>query len=471
MIPLVALAALLVGAAPDDHELIQKILAETEPLDAPRGERLPLLVWPAHDLGTEDEAEIDRLLEALDARGMTAIAKLDPDDPRALERALTLGRLSQRRGMPIAVSATAATYAFFDGSPETAHVDENGRPFFDDSFGDGRKMGCPFALEGRVGAMVARVEDAVEAYRRAGLRIDLLYADWEVDGPLEWNGAWEASKRCVRCRREVPDIESFESFQDAVRRERAKLEKKMLAEPVLARFPGALVGNYAVYPHGGRRYWYDYFEELVDGGRPRRWYPEFEETGFTMAMPVTYPWYRSFAFYDFESSDYRWFYGMLLAGTNAARATPASVPLVPFVHWHTTEPPPEPDPKVRQLDPGVYRELLWHLLLRGHDTFFLWSPREEALEEVALVAEVYRDSHRYRDFLLEAEPVVFDVPAEPSPVVSAMRLGSRLLVRRTDFDEREEPARITVDGRSIDVPRAPGRCQWIDLAQTPVAIE
>jgi hypothetical protein len=188
-------------------------------------------------------------------------------------------------------------------------------------------------------------------------------------------------------------------------------------------------------------------------------------------MPVSYPWYRGYAFYDFESSDYRWFYNMLLVGTNAARATDPSTPLVTFVHWHTTEPPADPDPRVRQLSREVYRELLWHLLLRGHDTFFVWSPREEAVEEVALAHEVYRDSHRYRDFLLEAEPLLFDVPGEPSPVVSAMRLGSRLLVRRTDFDDRPGPVLVTVDGRPVPVPRADGRCQWIDLAQTPVAIE
>jgi len=143
---------------------------------------------------------------------------------------------------------------------------------------------------------------------------------------------------------------------------------------------------------------------------------------------------------------------------------------VSFVHWHTTEPPPDPDPNVPQLSREAYQELLWHLLLRGHDTFFLWSPREEALEEVVLVHEVYRDSHRYRDFLLEAEPVLFDVPSEPSPVVSAMRLGSRLLVRRTDFDDRVEPVVVIVDGRQVRVPRASG-CQWIELDQTPVAIE
>ncbi|MCS1412162.1 MAG: hypothetical protein M2R45_05366 [Verrucomicrobia subdivision 3 bacterium] len=31
-----------------------------------------------------------------------------------------------------------------------------------------------------------------------------------------------------------------------------------------AYFPKALVGSYAVYPHKGHRYWYDYFEPESD---------------------------------------------------------------------------------------------------------------------------------------------------------------------------------------------------------------
>jgi hypothetical protein len=458
-----ALLLPLLLAARSDHELLLEILRATEPLDAPRGERLPLYLWPAQSLGTTDEKEMERLVRELDRRGMVAIASWKGHDEGALEEALRLGRIQKRLGLPVSINATASTYGFFDGDPETAHVDAEGRPFFDASFPTERKMGCPFAIDGRIPEMSGRIREAVSAYRRENLPIDFVYADWEVDGPIEWNGAWESSKRCSRCRRHVPDIENFDSFQAAVRSKRAELEKAMLAKPVLDAFPEALVGNYAVYPHDGRRYWYDYYEE--QNGRPiaRTWYREFEETGFTFAMPVTYPWYRGYRWYDFESSDYRWFYNMLLVGTNAAKSTPPSIPIVTFVHWHTTDPPKDPDPAVKQLSPESYRELLWHLLLRGHDALFLWSPKEEALEETQLVYQVYRDSHRYRDFLLHGQPVAFDVPERPGPVVSALRWGRKLLVRRTDFDGRKEPVSLSVDGVEISVPRADGRCQVIEL--------
>lgn len=458
-----ALLLPLLFAPQSDRELVLAILAATEPLEAPRGARLPLYLWPAQSPGTTDEAELERLVRELDARGMVAIASWAPHDERSLEDALRLGRIQKRLGVPVSINATASTYGFFDGDPATAHVDAEGRPFFETSFPTERKMGCPFAIDDRIPEMAGRIRSAVAAYRNEGVPIDFVYADWEIDGPIEWNGAWDSSKRCTRCRRHVPNIEDFDSFQSAIRKKRAELEKAMLATPVLESFPRALVGNYGVYPHDGHRYWFDYFEEQDRRPNDRKWYPEFEETGFTFAMPVTYPWYRGYQWYGFENTDYRWFYNMLLVGTNAAKSTPRSIPIVTFVHWHTTEPPAQPDPSVKQLSREAYGELLWHLLLRGHDGFFLWSPKEEALEESLLVYQVYRDSHRYRDFLLGGTPVVFEVPERPGPVVSALKLGSKLLVRRTDFDGRQGPVSLRVDGIEISVPRADGRCQVIEL--------
>lgn len=446
-----------------DYELLREILRTTEPLEAPRGKRLPLYLWPAQSLGTTNDVELEALLRELDARGMAAIGNWKPNDPAALEEALTLARLQKRLGLPISVNATASTYGFFDGDERTAHIDADGRPFFDTSFPTERKMGCPFAIDHRIPEMTGRIRSAVEVYRKESLPIDFLYSDWEVDGPLEWNGAWESSKSCRRCRRQIPNIESFDAFQAAIRDKRAELQRLMLAEPVLESFPDALVGNYAVYPHDGTRDWYDYFEEERDE-KVRKWYPEFEETGFTFAMPVVYPWYRGYKWYDFEDSDYRWFYNMLLVGTNAGKSTPASIPIITFVHWHTTEPPKNADPSVKQLSAEKYQELLWHLLLRGHDGLFLWSPKDEALEESRHVHQVYRDSHTYREFLLDGRPVTFAVPDEPGPVVSALKLGSRLLVRRTDFGRETEPVLLRVGDTEVSVPRVEGRCQILEIA-------
>jgi len=153
---------------------------------------------------------------------------------------------------------------------------------------------------------------------------------------------------------------------------------------------------------------------------------------------------------------------LLKVASNFVRATPAATPLVPFVHWHTTELPQDADPAVKQFSAGKYQELLWHLLLRGHDTFFLWCPQAESAEEVRLLHQVYAASLEYREFLERGTPVTFDVPAKPGPVVSALRLGGRLLVRRTDFDAAAAPVSLRVGRRVVPVPRVEGHCQVLE---------
>ena len=226
-----------------------------------------------------------------------------------------------------------------------------------------------------------------------------------------------------------------------------------------------------MYPHDGFRYWYDYFEEYIEGqpcrrdqgARYRVWFHEFPLTGYTFAMPTVYTWYPTFHWYDFEPADYRWFYNMLLVGTNAGRNTPREIPIISFVHWHTTSPPEHSDPAVTQFSEEKYRELLWHLLLRGHDTFFLWCPAEEAAKEISLLHPVYAEAQEFGKFLEQGTPISFDVPREPGPVVSGLRLGDRVLIRRTDFTDTREPVRLKVGTTVIEAPAGEAGCRVIAL--------
>src|SRR5688572_14342781 len=135
------------------------------------------------------------------------------------------------------------------------------------------------------------------------------------------------------------------------------MQRAAFAEPVRTHFPDALVGNYGVTPHGGLRHWYDYFERETpelpfvadQRAKYREWAHEFDGTGYTFAMPVVYTWYPTFGWYDFEDPDYRWFYNMLLVGSDAGQHTPVTTPIISFVHWHTTAPPENADPSVRQM--------------------------------------------------------------------------------------------------------------------------
>jgi hypothetical protein len=449
---------------------IQVVLDSTEALKSSREDRLPLYLWQAMDPGRLDDDEAERLVNDLDRRGIGLVTSWDPRDrERSLANSLTVAKAQAKLGLRVNVNATGCLYSFFNGDERTAHVDFKGSPFWDASFGT-RKMGCPFTLDLRLPAVREQVEYFVEAFDRSALELDFVFADWEIDGPVEFNEAHATSKRCQRCREQVENIDDFTGYQEALRRIRSRLQLKSFVEPIRSRFPKALVGNYGVYPHNGFRYWYDYYEYYVQGqphqvdqrARYRKWYHEFPETGYTAAMPVVYPWGRIFAWYDYPETDYRWFYNMLLIASNVGQHTPAKTPIVSFVHWHTIRSKSSPIDAI-QLSEEKYQELLWHMLLRGTDTFFLWCGRNEAAKEIQLVHQVYAEAQQYGEFLADGRPITYDVPKEPRPVISGLKLGDRVLVRRTDFTEPADVYHVKVwlDGQQLEISPSDGHCQII----------
>jgi len=461
--------------APPWSSRVQTVLDVAKPLPFERGDRLPLYLWPATNPGDLDDQTAEHLVRELDRRGIGLIASWSPAKrEESLSQALPIARAQKKLGLRVNVNANACMYRFFNGDERTAHVDAQGKPFWDESFdtrGRPHHMGCPFTLDLRKDAIREQVEWFAQAYQEAGLPIDFLFADWEIDGPLEVNRAHEASQRCRRCSEAIAHVDNFLEFQRVLREMRSELQRYALAEPILSRFPDALVGNYAIYPHNGFRYWYDYFEHFVEGqphvadqgAKYRHWANDFAGTGYTFAMPVVYTWYPTYGWYDFENTDYRWFYNMLLVATNACKHTPQGVPIISFVHWHTTAPPEEPDPGVKQLSPEAYQELLWHMLLRGTDALFLWCPRDEDAEEIRLVHEVYAAAQEYGEFLEKGTPIGLDVPKRPGTVVSGLLLDNRVLVRRTDFGDLREPVTIRVGRTELPVSPAPGRCDVLSL--------
>ena len=84
-------------------------------------------------------------------------------------------------------------------------------------------------------------------------------------------------------------------------------------------------------------------------------------------------------------------------------------------------------------------------------------------DEVRPVHQVYAASLQYREFLDNGRPVLFAVPPQPGTVISALQLGNRLLVRRTDFVASDEEVPITVDEEVLPVPRKDGQCTLIML--------
>lgn len=450
---------------------VQVVLDNTKPLKYDRGKRLPLYLWAAIDPGELDDQAAERLVEEFNKRGIGIVCSWRTgNSEKTLPQCLTIARAQKRLGQRVNIDATSLLDSFFNGDEQTAHIDKNGKPFFDNSFGN-HKMGCPFAIDFRKKEIRERVELFVRKYKDEGLPVDFIFADWEIDGPLEVNRAFESSQKCVRCRKYFGDDFSYAEFQKTMREMRAYLQNYSYSAPVLSEYPDALVGNYAVYPNDGYRYWYDYFEYYVDGqpykadqrARYRQWYNDFPATGFTCAMPVVYTWDPIYNWYDFENSDYRWFYNMLLVASNAGKSTPQNIPVISFVHWNTIFVSGKSDPAVKQMSKESYQELLWHMILRGTDTFFMWSDKIEFPEEIRLVHEVYAAAQQYNDFLEHGLPITYDVPGKPGTVISGLALGDSVLIRRTDFGSNHEPVKILAGTKIITVDYLPEICRVVAL--------
>ncbi len=462
------------AAAQDDYPKgVQIVLNATKPLEHPRGDRLPLLLWTVLGTEVENDALQEKILRELDARGVATMGTWHPNNrEQSLAKAMRLARFQQKLGLPIYINANPVTYSFFNGDESTAHLDDDGKPFFDKSLSIGAcKGGCPFRIDHRYSEMSEQVAYFAQAYKEAGLPVAFAFADWEYDGPLEVNRAWEAAKKCKVCLANIKDLDDFGAFQKAVRVKRSDATKQCYADPILSRHPKALVGNYGVYPCDGYRYWYDFYERFVEHhphrteqkARYRQWFDEFPLTGYTFAMPTVYPWAPQYLWYDFENPDYRWFYNMLKVASNAGAHTSANVPIIPFVHFEVIYEPDPKDDSITQMSRRTYEELLWHMLLRGTDTFFLWCSASRAHAEIPPLHAVYAASLAYTEWFNHGKPVTFDIPTEPGPVVSGLRLGDRVLVRRTDFDDAHDaPVTLTVDGQSVQVARG-AVMQVIDL--------
>jgi len=456
------------------------LLDAVPPLSRPLGNRPPILLWSPDLPATASDGQLEATLRALQARGLGLFLRWQPSLSNTLAQVGRVAAIQKRLGMPVAVDASAISHGLFPQGDRGSHVDETGKRFR----GSGLvwNPGCPFDAQALNENMRSRFESYARAHKDAGAPLDYWIADWELDGPNEWKQSWAMARKCAVCRARIPDIDTnFLAFQAAVRKLRSEMQRENFVKPVLARFPAARIGNYAMNPHDGHRYYWDYYEEdafgkpnLTEGIPYRReqgayyrpWWPgEFEASGYNLAAAVIYAWYHLFLDYSFPETDYRWFYGMLREGTSVASRTPAQVPLIPFLHWLPIGAPDKPEDQPAGFAPlseERYRELLWHLLLRGVDSFVQWAPGDEARELKPLHA-VYDASLAFPEFFEKGTPVVFALPEQPGTVVSAIRWKDKLLVRRTDFAGSRTPVEIVVDGRKILVPVAAGECQVLIL--------
>ncbi len=450
---------LAAGEAPTPVDPFAAILATVQPLAQPRGDRAPLWVWTCDFPVDADDATLRAAVQAMEARGIGLFCRWTGEAAANAARCIRLARIQRAVGAPVAIDLLGdLVHGVHDGSDATAHHDADGAALLSDFMV--WKAGCPFAaVDDRLAARRARIDAFLAAYAAAGVAPDFITADYEFDGPSEWNDSWALAKRCVVCRERIPTIDDeFTAYQRAVRAERSRWQREMIASTVKARFPDCRVGVYGMNPHDGHRFWYDFFESQAripgvvyvedHGATYRPWADEFAAAGYDVAMPVAYVLPHAFTY---TAADKAWFAfaNLLREGGSVGASTPAEVPIYPFVHAALG-----PDFPVER-----YEEALWHLLLRGADSFCMWCPAEAMAAQLAPVHRVWAAAGEHRDFLRDGTPVLFALPDEPGTALSALRLGDRLLVRRTDCVPRPGAVDLDYDGRHLLVPPSAGRCQ------------
>ena len=216
---------------------LQIVLDNTQPVHCPERLSLPLFVLPISNslTGVSDEAA-EVALTQLTARRIAYTVDWQPQNfATSLAEGLRIARIQRKLGEQVAVNANACLYSFHDGSDPTLHVGGDGRPFADDSFAP--PLGCPFALEHRIPVIRDRLERFLQGYKAAGIEIDFIFADWEIDGPIEWNESWSASRRCSRCCENIANIDDFREFQRQLRAIRSRLQRIAFGDNVTAYFP------------------------------------------------------------------------------------------------------------------------------------------------------------------------------------------------------------------------------------------
>lgn len=461
-------------------EKLDFILQNTQPLKFERGDRLPLFFW--HTSGSandEDEQEIEKALKALNERGLPMVPSwrnVPQPDQRAktMARCVRIAKVQNRLGLP-AYAFAGNTGDGFYAKESTWHVDQDGNHFPDTTHEKNMKLGCPFVTEGWP-AVAEQVQEWAKYYKDNGAQLAGVWYDWEFQGPSEWNGAWEMCKKCVRCRKELGEegLKDFSAFQKRIREIRSAMQK-VFVDAIHEHFPKATVANYGCYPMGEYRYWWDYYEKMVEGAPAkqdqravfRKWYSdEFRLSGLSIGMPVVYGWGHIYGDFDYTDTDYRWFYNMLLVASDCLQHRPEGTPIVSWVNRFVKL---ESTPKdAVPLSEEKYRELIWHIFLRGADSVYIWCGEDDILREIVPVHTVYSAALEYKEFLSKGKAILFDVPSKEGPVLSAIRLENKLLVRRTDFGKPPSTADalIEVDGKKIPVPAsASGKTVVMDIPQ------
>lgn len=254
--------------------------------------------------------------------------------------------------------------------------------------------------------------------------------------PNPYNGIYTAQKNSVNCSGLYPHgtLGNFNSFVHYTFNLKNRLLSDMLAEPVLAFFPDALVGNYKSYESSKETPFYD------ESGTAR---PPCQLDRLNVMMPKAYAnngylrhYIRWWANPNQDKVDWIHLAVQIRIISSASQNKNPRTSLVPFISRKVVK--GKNLSQWASISSGFYRELVRHVLLRGVDGLYLFNagPKAgvtatESFESVEDARAVYDELLAYPRFLQFGEPMnlKWPRPDHPEIVWSGLRLADRCLIR------------------------------------------
>lgn len=404
------------------------LLASVHPLRHPLQGRMPLLLWnlplPAGQplVWSRRSGALRKTIDQLAERGIVPVVQGYGDG------ALALAKTIQEAGQPVYLliptvdiierHAWTDCPTWVDSGETRLHAH--------------RKYPCLPMYDSKAGAEFVRQQ--VVPFQHEGIAVAGVFFDDE--GLPNYSDELFASQaHSPACVAQYPAgvIDNPAAFKSYVASLRATLTAQILAEPVHRLFPKAIVGDFAdaavPAPPGSDA------ADLLPGG--------------DAAMPALYanpadlrlrwPGHPQAA----TQAEADQFYVLNLlrsfsAGAPAARG--AHKMLVPYVgQWAVYADPQWHDTPRIAMGRAAWREMLFHVWLRGADGMYLFnlgapstgvSP-DFSFGSVSDAVEVYDELLEYHEFLEHGQPMNFTVPADldHDAIWSGLRLEDRCIVR------------------------------------------
>lgn len=426
----------------------------------PLGDRMPLLIFLSGlPQGTQlvdmrASGSLGRLITAYRERGYVPCVEMGWHWSKP--GAVAMARALRDAGVPVYVLIPTG-HLIEDTAWRGQLTDVRGP----DASKGGRVRDWPCLPEADPSRAVADISEKLDLIHAEGIDVTGVFLD-EEGLPHPWNGIYEATRVANDCASKYPPgvLDNWDSFAAWTYELRARIFDEVFVAPTEARWPRAVVGNYADYElrpehQAAAGPWTDRTINhlgtmdvqmpalYANGLNERRWLPDeakrtpkaVDRVHFTLCLAR-----------------------VSLAGLNKRPGTR----LIPYLGRKVGDVPGE---QVVGMSSAAFRELARHGLLRGTDTFFLFGPahadrqatpedRRVALESFEDVRVAYDEALSFREFLDSGEPMTFAYPkmpasvedwpggADPVTVWSGLRLEDRCLIRAFTMEDEEPELEI-----------------------------